>query len=539
MTRPSLAVATRASAWQARRRVGAAVLALAALSMAHVGSPNTFFGGKAGPYDVRVTVRLPGVIPGRAQVTVRVAGVTDPVSHQVTVRAGQWNVGLEGAPPPEAAAPVPGDASLYSSELWFMTPSSYQLAVAIDGPAGHGAVVIPVLALATAERPMPSWLGAALAALGVFLTAGLLTIVGSAVRESGLPPGAQPDASRRVRARFGIAIAGLLAALALWGGNRWWAAEASSYSRSVLYRPFDAVASVANGPALSLSKGDRRVLTLSIRDERWSGTPNPRSRYNALMPDHGKLMHLFLVRDQRLDALAHLHPIPRSATGLDFDVDVPRLPAGRYRVYGDIVHESGFAQTLVSSVDLADGSADNARPEPVDQPPRSALRRSAVASAKAEGRAQDPDDSWFSGASVPEAAAVTYDLGNDTRLVWTRGESPIVAGVERDLRFSVQDATGADVAVEPYMGMAAHLVVASRDGSVFAHLHPSGSVSMAAMQRFAGATGADAHTGHAMTLDGRVAVPYAFPKAGPYRLFVQVKRAGRVLTSAFDVDVKS
>jgi hypothetical protein len=473
--------------------------------MAHVGSPNTFFGGKAGPYDVRVTVRLPGVIPGRAQVTVRVAGVTDPASHQVTVRAGQWNVGLEGAPPPEAAAPVPGDASLYSSELWFMTASSYQLAVAIDGPAGHGAVVIPVLALATAERPMPSWLGAALAALGVFLTAGLLTIVGSAVRESGLPPGAQPDARRRVRARFATAIAGLLAALALWAGNRWWAAEASSYSHSVLYRPFDAVAAVA--------QRDRRVLTLSVRDERWNGTPNPRSRYNALMPDHGKLMHLFLVRDQGLDALAHLHPIPRSAAGLDFDVDVPRLPAGRYRVYGDIVHESGYAQTLVASIDLADDA--KARPQPTD-----------------------PDDSWFSGASMPEAATVTCDLGNDTRLVWTRGESPIVAGVERDLRFSVQDAAGADVAVEPYMGMAAHLVVASRDGSVFAHLHPSGSVSMAAMERFAGTTGADAHTGHAMTLDGRVAVPYAFPKAGPYRLFVQVKRAGKVLTSAFDVDVK-
>ena len=36
-----------------------ALLMLAALSMAHVGSPDTFFGGKAGPYDVRVSVRLP------------------------------------------------------------------------------------------------------------------------------------------------------------------------------------------------------------------------------------------------------------------------------------------------------------------------------------------------------------------------------------------------------------------------------------------------------------------------------------------------
>src|SRR5205823_14636361 len=96
-----------------------AVLALAVMSMAHVGSPDTFFGGKAGPYNVRVSVRLPGVIPGRAQVIVRVEGATTPNTHHVAVRAGQWNVGLKGAPPAESAASVPGDPSLYSAELWF------------------------------------------------------------------------------------------------------------------------------------------------------------------------------------------------------------------------------------------------------------------------------------------------------------------------------------------------------------------------------------------------------------------------------------
>src|SRR5262249_54384667 len=140
----------RAAMTRARTRI--ALLALAALSMGHVGSPDTFFSGKAGPYDVRVSVRLPGVIPGRAQVTVRVDdGATPPASHHVTVRAGQWNVGLSGAPPPEPAAPVPGDPALYSAELWFMTATSYQLAVAVDGPSGQGSVLIPVLALATAE----------------------------------------------------------------------------------------------------------------------------------------------------------------------------------------------------------------------------------------------------------------------------------------------------------------------------------------------------------------------------------------------------
>jgi hypothetical protein len=484
------------------RKAAALVLALA--SMAHVGSPDTFFGGKAGPYDVRVSVRLPGVIPGRAQVNIRVDGGA-PDSHHVTVRAGQWNVGLQGAPPPEAATPVPGDPTRYAAELWFMTASSYQLAVAIDGPAGKGSVLIPVLALATAQRPMPSWLGGVLAALGIFLTAGMLTIIGAAVRESGLAPGAAPDARRRVRARIGIAIAAVLAGLALWGGNTWWAAEASSYGRFILYRPFNASATVAN-------EGDRRRLTFSIRDERWTGAPPPQSRYNALMPDHGKLMHLFMVREPALDALAHLHPIARTAADLDFDADVPAVLPGRYRVYGDIVHESGYAQTLTSTVEIAGDPPGSATPT-------------------------DADDSWFTGAAAPASARSSLSLEDGSRILFDRGAAPITAGAERDLRFSVRDSTGAETTVEPYMGMAAHLVIATRDGSVFAHLHPAGSISMAAMQRFAGGAATDPHAGHAMPLDGRVAIPYAFPKAGAYRVFVQIKRGGRVMTAAFDVDV--
>src|SRR6185369_752260 len=110
-----------------------------------------------------------------------------------------WNVGLKGAPPPENATLVPGDPELYAAELWFMTASSYQMAVAVDGPAGRGSVIVPVLALATAQRSMAPWLGAALAAVGAFLVAGLVTIIGSAVRESVVPPGIDPDRVRKRR----------------------------------------------------------------------------------------------------------------------------------------------------------------------------------------------------------------------------------------------------------------------------------------------------------------------------------------------------
>jgi hypothetical protein len=85
------------------------------------------------------------------------------------------------------------------------------------------------------------------------------------------------------------------------------------------------------------------------------------------------------------------------------------------------------------------------------------------------------------------------------------------------------------------MGMAAHVIVASYDHRVFAHLHPSGSVSMAALQKFSEAA---SHAAHAGAVEGRVEVPYAFPQPGKYRMWVQVKRSGQVRTAAFDLDVR-
>jgi hypothetical protein len=42
---------------------------------------------------------------------------------------------------------------------------------------------------------------------------------------------------------------------------------------------------------------------------------------------------------------------------------------------------------------------------------------------------------------------------------------------------------------------------------------------------------------HAHAAQGTVTFPYAFPKAGDYRVFVQIKRDGKVSTGAVDVTV--
>ena len=487
------------------------VAALAIVSMAHVGSPDTFFSGQAGPYPVRVSVRLPGVIPGLAQITVRVAGGTPETITHVTAQAIQWNLGLDGAPPPDTARPVPGDPELFATELWLMSATSYRVQVVVEGRNGTGTAIVPVVALATEERPMSSGLGWLLAGLGVFLAVGLVTIIGAAVGESVTPAGSELDPRRRRRARWAMAGTALLIAVIGIGGRAWWGAEAQAYAASVLYRPFNASASVTRD-------GTAQMLTLAIDDPRWPPPPVDlsRLRYNALLPDHGMLMHMFLVRED-LGAFAHLHPVPESPVGKSFRTLVPALPAGRYRVYGDLVHESGYAQTIVASSSLEEPTA------PSGGAPAAA----------------DADDSWFSAAAVPESDSATFTSADGTRLIWQRGAEPVTAGSERLHTFVVQNSDGSAAVLEPYMGMIGHAAVTIADGSVFAHLHPAGSISMAALQKFSAEdkVAVDPHAQHQMS-GNAVSIPYAFPKPGRYRLWVQVKRQGQVTTGAFDLDVR-
>ena len=108
----------------------------------------------------------------------------------------------------------------------------------------------------------------------------------------------------------------------------------------------------------------------------------------------------------------------------------------------------------------------------------------------------DPDDSWVVARSTADGARITLDDG--TTVTWLRDESPLVANTEAGLRFSVSPPAGDTASFEPYLGMVGHAVVVRDDAKVFIHLHPLGTISVAAQARLTSPAKAtqDPHAAH-------------------------------------------
>lgn len=500
----------------ARLALATLFLSVAVATFAHVGTSNAYFDGRAGPYGIRVIVRTPGVIPGLAEASVRVT--SDHSVDQITVRPLRSDVGLAGAPRADVAQSVPGEPNHYSAELWLMTSGSYSVEVTVTGPAGEGTALIPVLAIAERRLDMQPVMSAALVGGTLFLFIGAITIFGAAVRESVLNPGIQADSRHRRRGRIAMVGGGFALSAMLWGGWFWWDEVDAAY-RDRLYQPWSTLASVAPGP-------DGHILTLTIDDPEWNGR-----RWTPLMPDHGKLMHMFLVQEPDMTAFAHIHPVPDPALEdhSAFAVALtPALPAGDYRIYADIVHETGFAPTLVDRVHVPTASREDLNAD--------------------TGPIPDPDDSFASLVPLGASDGDLYRLSSGRTVRWERdGQPALTVDAETTLTFAVTETTGAPSVLLPYMGMLSHAAVLREDGEVFVHLHPGGSINLAAQTSFEQAEGigqgALAHRDHtaqpapADAATNVVTFPFVFPTTGRYRIVVQVKIEDTVETAAFDVEV--
>jgi hypothetical protein len=495
-----------------RRMIGIFVLVLvAALSMsAHVGSSDVFFEGDAGPYHLYVTVRVPQVIPGIAEIEVRSAANDVEKIEIVPMRLS--GAGSNYPPTPDLAKRSKQDPQFFTGSLWLMESGALKVRVSVEGSKGKGELAVPVPAFAQRTLPMERSLGGLLGFLMVFLAVGLVFIAGAAAREGNLEPGETPSPAKNRRARIVMVITAVVVVGILFLGKAWWGAEATNYKRTVsFFKPPQAVSQLENG--------NRLVIRAKGQDPAWSKEVN----MEDIIPDHNHLMHLFLVGAPGMERMWHLHP-ERGESG-SFVEDLPSMSAGHYEVFADIVGKDGFPWTLVGQIDLP----------------------------QINGKPLAGDDSMWSGAAL--AAQIgdvsVAQLADSGRIVWEKGSAPLAANTAMVFKFRVEDKDGNPAKdMEPYMGMAGHAEFVSADMSVFAHIHPAGSASMAALELANGAPKGTCGitdqcvmpTGMAMPMpapvSAEVSFPYGFPKAGDYRIFVQVKRAGQVETGVFDAQVQ-
>jgi hypothetical protein len=452
-----------------KRLVAIALCLLCGIASAHVGSPDVFFDGHAGPYELFVTIRMPKVIPGVAQIEIR-ASSPDVTSIEVQPLR-LTGPGSERPPTADPAERAPADPQFFTASSWLMERGSLQVRITAHGARGDGVLGVPVPAIAQTTLAMTTGLGTLLFALMSVLALSLVAIVIGAKREATLAAGEPP----RPRGRIAIVVVAAMVIGAIALGRMWWSSVATDYAQMV-DKPWH-VGPIVDGCTLTLPGVD-----------------------GAVLPDHGHDMHLFLVRmpaaGATIDRLAHLHP---DHVGNTFVQQLPSLPAGHYKLYADVVWRSGFPSTGTAELDLPELHC-----------------------------------------GAPAGDDAVWSSGDPTHVVWDR-PAQLRAGVALPLAFHVEPPDG----LEPYMGMVAHAEVVKTDGSVFAHLHPNGSVAMPALELADTSTGAPSM---AMAMSGmpgmgsmspKFTIPFGFPQPGDYRVFVQIKRNGTIETASFDAHVDS
>lgn len=484
-----------------------ALLSTAALpAHAHIGSKDVFEQITSGPYKFFVTVRPPTVLPGVAEVDVRVSG---PAVTSLSVTPVPLTGEASKHPPAaDAMKRSPDDAAFFTGSLWLMASGSWQVRLQATGAGGPATASVPVPAMALTVQRMQRPLGFILGALGLVLVVGMAGIIYGAVRESRLAPGRLPSPARQYRATIAGAGALVLLGLAVWGGDKWWNVEAADYSAD-LFRPLTMHPSLRGSTLLLL-------IDAGVPDERGHSRAN-----DDLLPDHGHLMHLYAIRWPQMDAVYHLHP--GSAGPGRLSETLPSMPPGTYRLFGDIVHRSGFPETLSATLDVpADASHFFLDSEDAAAYP-------------------PPLEGGDLGSS--------YKTTDGYTMVWDR-PAALTANTAELFRFRLLDPRGLPAAdMRPYLGMAGHAAFVKTDGTAFAHTHPDGSAAMPAMMlanagegmsEMGPMTGMDARTpSHApQPLTSTVEFPYGFPSPGRYRIFVQMKHGEIVETGVFDAEVK-
>ncbi|HET9221293.1 MAG TPA: hypothetical protein VFO07_02260, partial [Roseiflexaceae bacterium] len=365
-----------------------------------------------GPYELAITVEFPLSVPAPLYLTLvsqqALAGTT------ITFRAAPRGQSFDGAPTAQVQGiDIP---TIYFSELPIDRAGDWDIEVRASGPAGSGVALLPVT---VSIEPLPVSSIALFAAIGTLIVLMVASVLLSVIfqrRQQALPPWMNWVIGQGIFACIIVAVI-----FGIQQASAQIQSATTAASTAAAGRPHANM--VVQTEPVAPTAGQPLTMTLELSDGS-TGLP-----VEDIVPHHEALLHLVILSADGAD-FAHVHPA-RVGPG---QYVIPFTPArpGHYSAYAEIQRQDSGTQVIARDFEVGGVAAGPIPPAPPGLGPRE-----------------------VDGMQVNVTSSVT----------------PLTAGRQATFTFNFS-ADGAPVVdLQPWLGMAGHLIARRTDGAIFAHIH--------------------------------------------------------------------
>ena len=477
------------------------------LATAHIGLRYMVYEHKEGSIPLRVYLKLPESAPGIVDISFKsFSDNIDRISVSSELK-GSVEVGENSSR--NIAIPVNGEENTFSSKLPLFKYGAYSINVEVQQNGKIEQVIIPVNFSAGEKLELDS-----ISLSVLFVTAFFLSFLGIFFIRNAYSYNRKKEFDKTLKSKnnsrfLQFAEIFIIIFMISYVSIKWWDERKINYDQNNYFN--------LKNDAKIVNNGIYDILEINIVDKKWINEKMP-----ILIPDHGKIMHMYMISDD-FRYLAHLHPT-RSEDRNSFFVRMPPFREGDYSLYMDITHDTGFSHTMTNKINYN--------------------RKNIVIDRSITTPLIDPDDSW------------TQDL-DAIKITWVDMQSFYEAEKDIPMRFKIEK-NGKPTPIQSYMGMGAHAALIKNDGSIFAHLHPTGTINMASKNIYELGIKKeqmidnknieldlinpkhDHFSNQNYSVNGEVGFPpLRLIKAGDYTVWVQVKAENKIITQKFNFTISS